>query len=391
MASERAARVIGLFPELLGIGGVQEASRLTAAALVALAPLRGWELTLLSLNDPAGPHKLGVGGHSIDFRGFGRGKTRFAVSAILAALSLPQAKNTVVVATHPNLAPVTTWMRRTSFRLKTIVMSHGIEVWDQLPGFRRRALCKADAVLGPSSYTVKKLVEVQNVERTRTRRLPWPISPWFLRMVGGELRTSPPKSFPTGPVILTVGRWVTSEQYKGTDDLIRAVSQLTEEFPTVRLVAVGSGDDLPRLQKLAAESGLGDRVTFFENLPREELAACYARADIFALPSAGEGFGLVFLEAMAFSKPIVAAASGGATDVAEDGVNGLVVPPHDPGQLARALKRFLQDPGLRERLGRRGGELVREKYRFEVFQNSLSEIIEPQVAAQHPFIERDGT
>ena len=375
MQNERAAHVIGLFPELLGIGGVQEASRLTAAAMVALAPLRNWKLDLLSLNDSRGPHKLGVGGQSIDFRSFGRSKGRFALAAMLSALSSPTGARQVVVATHPNLAPVTRLMRWGSSRMRRVVMSHGIEVWEPLPGGRRRALCKSDVVLGPSSYTVKKLVEVQNVEQRKAHRLPWPISPWFLRMADAP-RCTPPPGFPAGTVILTVGRWVVSEQYKGTDDLIRAVAQLKAEFPTVKLVAVGSGDDLPRLRKLAADSGLADRVKFFENLSREELAGCYAHASIFALPSAGEGFGLVFLEAMAFSKPIIAAASGGATDVAEHDVNGLVVPPHDPDQLSQALKRLLQDSSLCERLGRRGAELVREKYRFEVFQSQLADIIE---------------
>ena len=86
-----------------------------------------------------------------------------------------------------------------------------------------------------------------------------------------------------------------------------------------------------------------DAVHFIHGVSREGLAACYARADIFALPSTGEGFGLVFLEAMAFGKPIVAAAAGGATDLVENEVNGLLVPAHNPEQLANALARLLND------------------------------------------------
>jgi phosphatidyl-myo-inositol dimannoside synthase len=140
LPNEQAAHVIGLFPELLGIGGVQEASRLTAAAMVALAPIRNWKLDLLSLNDSPGPHKLGVGGQSIDFRGFGRSKGRFALAAMLGALSSPRGARQVAVATHPNLAPVTRWMRWGSSRMRRVVMSHGIEVWEPLPGARRSAL-----------------------------------------------------------------------------------------------------------------------------------------------------------------------------------------------------------------------------------------------------------
>ena len=141
-------------------------------------------------------------------------------------------------------------------------------------------------------------------------------------------------------------------------------------------MAVGGGDDLSRLQALATELGVQDCVHFLESLSQEELAACYAQADVFALPSAGEGFGLVFLEAMAFGKPIVGAAMGGVTDLIEHHVNGLSVLPHDKEALAQALSLLLLDDSLRSDLGRRGAEIVQQKYRFEVFQNELQRIVE---------------
>jgi glycosyltransferase involved in cell wall biosynthesis len=184
-----------------------------------------------------------------------------------------------------------------------------------------------------------------------------------------------PGTFPRGRVILTVGRWAACERYKGADELIHATAQLRSTNKGLRLVVVGDGDDLPRLQKLVSDLNITDCVHFLKNLSREEIAACYSKADIFALPSTGEGFGFVFLEAMAFAKPVVAAASGGATDLVKDGVNGLLVPPHDGEQLAQALNRLLSDDSLRVELGRRGGEIVRHKYRFEVFQAGIDRIL----------------
>jgi phosphatidylinositol alpha-1,6-mannosyltransferase len=370
------SRIIGLFPELLGVGGVQEAARLTAAALSEIAVRRGWSTDFLSINDPPGPHSVAVAGRAISFRGFGRAKISFVLSAIRCGRSAAKDVTPIIVAGHPNLAVPADWMQRVSPRAKTIVMAHGVEVWKPLPLFRRRALLRANLVLAPSRDTVRKLVDAQGMAAEKTRRLPWPLSAGFLRMADAPTGLPVPAAFPqVGLVILTVGRWASAERYKGADDLIRTIPQLQIAAPGLHLVAVGAGDDLPRLQQLANDLGIADRVHFLQNLSREEVAACYASADLFALPSTGEGFGLVYLEAMAFSKAVVGVACGGTTDVVEDGVNGLLVPPHDAGALSHALGRLLSDEPLREQLGRRGAEIVRRKYEFGVFRGELESIL----------------
>ena len=126
--------------------------------------------------------------------------------------------------------------------------------------------------------------------------------------------------------MLTVGRWASAERYKGIDELIHATTLLRSKVDNLHLVVVGQGDDLPRLRKLAIKEGGAKSVHFLGRVSREELAACYAGTDVFAMPSSGEGFGLVFLEAMAFAKPIVGTSRGGTTDLVEHEVNGLLVP-----------------------------------------------------------------
>jgi glycosyltransferase involved in cell wall biosynthesis len=197
-----------------------------------------------------------------------------------------------------------------------------------------------------------------------------------LKMADNPVALSLPKNFPEGRVILTVGRWAASERYKGVDDLIRAVAQLQTRFPRLCLAAVGDGDDLPRLKKIAGDLGVSESVRFLTNLSRNEIAACYARSEIFALPSTGEGFGLVFLEAMAFGKPLIGAARGGITDIIQEKVNGLLVPAGDLKSLVEALEELLENESLRIELGRRGAENVRRRYSFDVFVNDLERIIE---------------
>ena len=363
-------RLIGLFPGFHGIGGVQEASRQTATALDAIANQNGWRTRFLALNDSMGDGRFTWGGREVSFRGFGRAKIPF----VFSATRLLRGNTRIVVAAHPNLALPAAWMKACS-RIKMIVVAHGVEVWSPLSQVRRRALLCSDLVLAPSSDTVEKLVAVQGVSSQRTRRLPWVLSPDVVQMAQTPALLPLPQGFPKGSVILTVARWSASERYKGADDLVRATWQLRTAVPDLHLVVVGGGDDLPRLQKLALDIGVHDRVHFLDSLSRQELGACYAHSDVFALPSTGEGFGLVFLEAMSFGKPVVATASGGATDLVENEINGLLVEPHDTEQLTGALARLFANQQLRTELGRRGSEKVLHESRFDVFESGLADIL----------------
>lgn len=377
----RSLDVIGLFPELLGVGGVQEAGRLTAAALLDIVRDSANQTTFLTLNDTPGAHVVDVSGRTVSLRGYGRAKARFVLSGINRARSLQKNSIGVVIAGHPHLALPAVLIRRFAPKLKLVVMAHGIEAWNPLSGSRRRALLQADAVLAPSRFTARKLNEVQGVSPEKIHVLPWPMSTAFLRFADEPADLPIPHGFPSGKIILTVGRWAASERYKGVDELIRAVAKLRPGNPDLQLVAVGDGDDLQRLIDLATSLGVSDCVHFFPGLSRKQIAGCYSRSDIFALPSTGEGFGLVFLEAMAFAKSVVGVAIGGTTDVVEDGVNGLLVPPHDVQRLSGALSQLLQDEPLRMQLGQAGAEIVPEKYSFESFRENLQQIVGECISA----------
>lgn len=369
-----STHITGLFPELLGVGGVQEAGRLTSLALHQIACHRDWSATFASLNDPSGPQELVVADQIVPMHGFSRSKAKFIGAAIRSARAARGA-NHIIIAGHPNLAPIAVLLQKTFHHARAIVMAHGVEVWQSLPLARRSALRAAQLVTGPSTDTVQKLNAVQHVASSRTRLLPWPLNPDFLRLTAAT-GLNLPVNLPGAKIILTIGRAAASEQYKGTDDLIRAVANLQPEVPDLHMISVGGGDDLARLREVAVDSGVSSKVHFLEGLSRAELAACYAAAAVFAMPSAGEGFGIVFLEAMAFGKPVIAAACGGALDLVKDGVNGLLVPPRDPSALTVALRRLLQDDTTRSALGARGAAIVRQKYAFDSFEAFLQGLLE---------------
>jgi phosphatidyl-myo-inositol dimannoside synthase len=366
--------VIGLFSELDAPGGVQRVGRHLAAVLADFAASRGWDCRLLSLNDSRELHRMTLGGREFVFTGCERAKTRFAASAMRAALR----KAKLVLAGHANLAPVAQAVHLAAPRIKSIVCTHGVEIWEPLGPLRRRALRRADVVLAPSRDTAEHLTAQQGVGQERIRLLPWALDPQFEGMLASASPPPPPRDFPRGRVILTVGRWVATERYKGMDTLITALPRLLTAWPELQLVFAGSGDDQAWLTDLAEKNGVERHVHFLTGLSNGELAACYAACEIFALPSRGEGFGLVYLEAMACGKPVIGGAHGGAPEIIRDGVTGYLVPHGDPIQLATAMQTLLADPAHAKEMGARGRQTVDHEYRFQNFAKALKKILREQ-------------
>ena len=137
-------------------------------------------------------------------------------------------------------------------------------------------------------------------------------------------------------------------------------------WPNLQLVLVGAGDDREWLVNIARDSGVELHTHFLTDVTYRELSACYAAAEVFALPSRGEGFGFVYLEAMARAKPVVGGAHGGAPEVIEDGKTGYVVQHGDVPQLATSIDTLLANPELAKQMGARGRERVEKEYRFNV-------------------------
>ncbi len=302
------------------------------------------------------------------FTGSERAKGRFTATAMRSARR--HAK--LVVAAHPYLAPVVQAMRIAAPRMKSIVVAHGIEVWEPLSTLRRRALRGANLILTPTQDTADHIASQQQVPRGRIRVLPWALDPDFDALPISQ--SALPANFPSGRIILTVGRWQANERYKGMDTLISALPRLLHEWTDLQLVAVGQGNDQAWLEQLADGCGVRRHVHFFTGLTYSELAACYSACEIFALPSHGEGFGFVYLEAMARGKPVIGGAHGGAPEVIDDGRTGYLVQHGDAPQLATSIETLLANPDLAREMGARGRERVNRDFKFSVFAKSLKKI-----------------
>jgi glycosyltransferase involved in cell wall biosynthesis len=370
--------LLGLFPELKGAGGIQRACRHVAAVLARWTGHRSWAYRFLSLNDAVGCHRDSVGGAGFDFEGFARHKSRYTLAAASAAMRRPK----LIFAAHPNLAPLARVLKRLT-GARMAVVGWGIEVWEPLPRLRQSALRAADLLLPISNFTAERMIAVQKVSPAAIRLLPLGLEPAFWDAAAQSRLWAPPPGFPAGRVLLSVTRLAASEGYKGVDTVIRALPRIAAAIPDAHYVIVGDGDDLPRLRAMSQERGVADRVHFLGRLSplSAELLACYANCDVFVLPSKGEGFGLVFLEAMALGKPVIGGAHGGTPDIIQDGETGYLVPHGDVARLVDVLARLLREEPLRTRMGQCARQRVADSYLFEQFQARLTGILQETCAS----------
>lgn len=241
-----------------------------------------------------------------------------------------------------------------------------------LSRLERRAARRADRVLVTSGYARRVAVGAYGLDDDRVRVVPegLDLEAWKDDPAGGDRAADGPgghaeragddadRGGPGAFSVLSVAR-----QYprKNTGTLVRAFARLRRSVPGARLRVVGGGPRLPALRELAADLGLGGDATFLGEVEdARRVRAEYRRADVFCLPSLQEGFGIVFLEAMAAGLPIVAGRAAAVPEVVPHGEVGLLVSPRDPAALAGALERLAREPGTRREMGRAGRDRVRE-------------------------------
>jgi phosphatidylinositol alpha-1,6-mannosyltransferase len=190
------------------------------------------------------------------------------------------------------------------------------------------------------------------------------------------------------PTIVTIARL--EDRYKGHDVMIRALALVRERVPDAQWVVVGDGSLRAELEQQAHSQGVAGSVRFLGRVSDEERDLWLRRADVLAMPSrlpedgqAGEGFGIVFLEAAAYGKPVLAGNVGGALDSVSDGETGLLVDPRDPRAVAGAIVTLLLDRELAARLGAAGAARARN-FAWPVIAGRVEELLLEQVKKADP-------
>jgi glycosyltransferase involved in cell wall biosynthesis len=286
----------------------------------------------------------------------------------------------LVISTHLNFTVAAYWLKKlTGIPYWTI--AHGVEAWDIKRRDRQVALRHADRILAVSNYTRNRLIKEQNLDPDKVLLLPntfdahrFGIAPkpnYLLQRY--KLKSKQ-------PVILTVCRLCASESYKGYDKILEALPQIRKAIPDIHYIIAGKGDDQLRLEALIEKMQLQDCVTLAGFVPDDELCDYYNLCDVFAMPSKLEGFGIVYLEALACGKPTLGGNQDGAIDALCYGELGALVDPDDMDEIAQTLIQILQKtyphPLMYQPEALR--QKVIETYGFDRFQQTLGNYLELQ-------------
>jgi phosphatidylinositol alpha-1,6-mannosyltransferase len=320
-------------------GGIQVLVHRLAAAM------DGFETRVVALRTPGA---LSFDAHSglHTRRAAALGRSNAAGVLSLNAVSLREAvrfRPQVTLSAHVVVSPAAAGIRRV-LGAPVVQYAYANEIVGK-PRLSAFAARSADVVIAISSYTAE-LIAATGARPADLRVIP----------PGVDAPVDTARLRSERPTILTVARL--RDAYKGHDVLVDALAIVRERVPDVQWVVVGDGPRRGELEGLVRSRGLADCTSFLGAVADEERDSWLRRADVFAMPSrlpgggiAGEGFGIVFLEAAAYGVPVVAGAVGGALDAVSDGESGLLVDPADAVAVATAITRLLLDGDLRKRLG----------------------------------------
>jgi glycosyltransferase involved in cell wall biosynthesis len=297
----------------------------------------------------------------VDGLRFGRNYPRL----LLHALTTPVRDIGAVVCMHAGLSPVA---RLLALRAGCpfVVIFHGVDVWGRLRARIRWGIRGAKRIISVSEFTLRECLK----SNPDLQVLPAEIMP--LGLMGGG--APPPEcrgSKPASGQVLLVTRLTKHCVTKNVRELIVAMRHVIKQVPSASLTIVGEGDDRADLEEFTNAHALASVVRFVGRLGDDQLAGIYAHADVFAMPSKQEGFGLVFVEAMARGLPCVCGNRDASREVVEENVTGFAVDPDSPEAIGNAITKLLLDEPLRRRMGLAGWQRYREHFTREAVEHRI--------------------
>jgi phosphatidyl-myo-inositol dimannoside synthase len=250
----------------------------------------------------------------------------------------------LVVCGHINLLPFGYFASRLH-RAPLALIIYGVDAWQPHRSLLINAIAKkVNSVVSISKVTLDKFLAWSAAQESSYYIIPNAID--LERFKPGQKSQALLERYRLGgkKVLMTVGRLAANERYKGVDEILDLLPSLQTEAPDVAYLVMGDGDDRRRLEEKARDLGVASQVVFTGYIAEEEKLSHYRLADVYVMPSRGEGFGFVFLEAMAAGVPAVASKVDGGREALRDGLLGVLVDPGQPDELRRGIQTALHRP-----------------------------------------------
>jgi phosphatidyl-myo-inositol dimannoside synthase len=350
-------------------GGIEKFNRCFIKALNDIAKDGDIDPTIVSVYDKEGDERYT---NKFFFKGFNKDRGS-SVRYILKHCF----NNDILIIGHINLSIAALLVKLIRPKCKVFVIGHGIEVWERMFFVKKWTLQLATTILSVSNYTKNQLVLRNNIDPGKIRLFPNTIDPYFnlpKQFVKPAYLLSRYNLTDDQPVIVTLSRLVSSEKYKGYDKVIAALGYVKEVFPTIKYILAGKYDDKEkeRVDALIRQYKMTDHVILTGYLSENEVTDHYCLADLFIMPSRKEGFGIVFLEALASGVQVIGGNQDGTVDALLNGALGKLINPAKISEISDSIVEVLSKPAVNSAALQ---AKVLEHYRFERYKERLQTYI----------------
>ena len=311
------------------------------------------------------------------------GKLRYMRESVRAVMS---ERFDVVICSHINLISIAA-AAAAAQRVPLLLVVYGIEAWKRPKNaIAARLVKRVDAVVAISEHTKKKFMAWSGVSGARVHVIPCCVDAKRFGM--GPKREDLLRKYRLRgrTVMLTVARLAGIERAKGIDEVMESLTDLAREIPNLSYLVVGDGTDRQRLEQKARSLGVSQRVVFAGYVPEEEKADHYRLADAFVMPGRGEGFGIVYLEALACGLPIIASTLDASGEVVLNRRFGRVVNPDRPSELKAAVVDLLAEPkrSIPRELGTFSYDRFRARWNWLLAEMSVGDLASLPALTREP-------
>ncbi|WP_454801066.1 glycosyltransferase family 4 protein [Mucilaginibacter phyllosphaerae] len=324
-------------------GGIQKMTRTLAHSLNKICLESGGDFKLVSLYDTDNDLMTNYLPPA-NFKGFGGMRVSFILKNLFSR-KLPD----VVILSHINLTLIGLLIKLVRPQTQLWLIAHGIEVWRPLSFHKRKLLTMCDKVLCVSNYTRAQMYKWHKTNPAKCVVLNNALDPFMKLPVKFKKPAYLLNRYDIAlnqPVIFTLTRLASTEMYKGHDRAIKAIARLKETFPNIKYILAGKYDESEgaRVKQLIAQLGVSKHVIMPGFINEEELPDHFLLADLFVLPSRKEGFGIVFIEALACGLPVICGNADGSIDAIRNGELGTAINADDEHELEDCIISHLNAP-----------------------------------------------